>query len=53
MLYRQPVKHRAWYDTRFSRQWELTGYIARMWGGLFAYIAPPIPDNDRDHIHKW
>lgn len=52
MIYRQPAKHRAWWDTEFSRKLELTGYIARMWGGLFAPVPHDPPENDRDHI-KW
>lgn len=53
MIYRPARKCRVWWDTKFSRTWVITGLIAKMWGKLFAYIPPNIPDNDRDHCWKW
>jgi hypothetical protein len=50
--FRPPVKHRAWWDTEFSRRWEVTGLLARLWVEHFLPTPVPTYANDRDSL-KW
>lgn len=53
MIYRQPVKHRAWYDTKLCREWEFKEASARVINHIVLVRANKrTPANDRDHI-RW
>ena len=54
MFWRPPLKRfrKPWWDTDFGREWQVSGLLAQMWGGLFAYIPPMPADNNRDHC-RW
>jgi hypothetical protein len=52
ILFRQPAKYRAWWDTDFSRNWFLTGLLALLWAQHFTPIPHMPADNDKDHL-RW
>lgn len=52
MIWRPQRRCKPWWDTKFSRSWEMTGYIARLWGRTFAPVPHSIAQNDRDHC-RW
>jgi hypothetical protein len=52
ILSRPLAKYRAWWDTSFSRKWEVTGLLARMWAYHFLPTPHPIEANDKDHL-RW
>jgi hypothetical protein len=40
------VKLKPWWDTRFSRRWEMRGMILHLLGKRIAYVGHNRPDND-------
>ena len=52
MIYGLPVKYRAWWDTKLSRSWPITPWLALFWAHHFAPLPHDIPANDRDHL-RW